>query len=393
MIRQGDLSRHHQKSALLDPFNVLAILSIVGLVVASVVAQADANYYAGGRQYERHTVWMMIGVGAFLVAAVIDLRFVERGAYVFYGLCIVLLLLTLFAGTSVNNSTRWLRFGEINIQASEFAKLGVILALARFLHMRRARPPGETATPQVGKYRLRDLITPSALALAPAPLILLQPDLGTTLMVLFVALTMLAVEGIQRSAALVMMVGLLVIVPVAWKAGLVQPYQKERVYKLVDDRWEKVDEETGVIHEKRRTQAEQAMWAIGSGGLSGQGRKQANAQRMKVFPEVHTDFISAMVAEEFGFVGLTALLFMFWWLVMWGLRTALDSRERFCRLVCTGVAALFGWQVFVNVGMVTGFLPVVGVPLPFLSYGGSAFLTLLLCLGLVLNIARKRGRM
>jgi rod shape determining protein RodA len=392
LSRHTDLSRN-QRSALLEPFNLFAVLAIVGLVVASVVAQADAHYYAGGRQYERHTVWMLIGVAAFLLATVIDLRLVERGAYVLYALCVGLLVLTLVAGTSVNYSVRWLRLGEVNIQASELMKLAVIVALARFLHTRRARPPGETATPQVGKYRLRDLLAPFAIVFIPVPLILLQPDLGTTLIIIFIALTMLAVEGIQRRASLVMLVGIMIFVPVAWKAGLVQDYQKDRVYKLVDDSWEKVDQSTGVIHENRRTQAEQAMWAIGSGGLTGQGRRQANTQRMKVFPEVHTDFISAMVAEEFGFLGLTVLLFMFWWLVMWGLRTALDSRDRFCRLVCTGVAALFGWQVFVNVGMVTGFLPVVGVPLPFLSYGGSAFLSLLMCLGLVLNIARKRGRM
>jgi rod shape determining protein RodA len=392
MIGHHDLGRAH-RSALLEPFNLLALLSILGLVVASLVAQADAHFYAGGKQYDRHTVWMLIGLGAFLLTAVIDLRFIERGAYAFYGVCVALLLLTLFVGTSVNNSTRWLRLGDVNIQASEFVKLGVIVALARFLHQRRERAPGETATPQVGRYGLSDLLAPVALVLVPAPLILLQPDLGTTLMVLFVAATMLAVEGIKRKAAVVLVLGSLILVPVAWKSGLIQEYQKDRVFKLVDDRWEKVDKETGIIHEKRRTQAEQAMWAIGSGGLTGQGRQNANAQRMRVFPEVHTDFISAMVAEEFGFLGLTVLLFMFWWLVVWGLRTALDSRARFCRLVAAGVAALFGWQVFVNVGMVTGFLPVVGVPLPFLSYGGSAFLTLLMCLGLVLNIARKRGRM
>lgn len=392
MIHRSELSRS-QRSALLEPFNLFAVLSIIGLIVASLIAQADAHFYAGGKQYERHTVWMLVGGTAFLLASVIDLRFIERGAYLFYGVCVALLLLTMFVGTTVGGSTRWLRLGEINIQASEFVKLGVIVALARFLHQRRERSPGETATLQVGKYRLSDLIAPVAIVVLPVPLILLQPDLGTTLIMIFVAATMLAVEGIQRRAAMIIMVCTLIIIPVAWQSGLIQEYQKDRIYKLVDDRWEKVDQATGVIHENRRTQAEQAMWAIGSGGLTGQGRKNANAQRLKVFPEVHTDFISAMVAEEFGFLGLTVLLFMFWWLVMWGLRTALDSRDRFCRLLCTGVAALFGWQVFVNVGMVTGFLPVVGVPLPFLSYGGSAFLTLLMCLGLVLNIARKRGRM
>lgn len=389
----SSLSMRTPKSPLLEPFNIVAMLAILGLVGASVLAQSDANFYAGGKQYDRHTVWLLVGVVAFLGAAVVDLRLVERAAYLYYGFCVALLILTLGVGTSVNYSTRWLRLGDINIQASEFVKLGMILALARFLHGRRERKPGETDASQVGAYDLRTLLAPAALLMVPLPLILLQPDLGTTLMVIFVAATMLAMEGIQRRAAIVLVLFALILVPVAWKSGLIQEYQKDRVYKLVDDRWEKVDKESGVIHETRRTQAEQAMWAIGSGGLAGQGRKNANSQRMKVFPEVHTDFISAMMAEEYGFVGLTMLLLLFWLLVMWGLRAALDSRDRFCRLVCTGVAALFGWQVFVNIGMVSGFLPVVGVPLPFLSYGGSAFMTLLMCLGLVLNIARKRGRM
>ncbi len=393
MSRRNPLSMRAERSPLLEPLNILALLAIIGLIVASVVAQADANFYAGGRQYERHTVWLLIGGIAFLLTSVIDLRLLERLAYFYYGLCILLLVLTLFVGTSVNYSTRWIRLGDLNIQASEFVKLGVILALARFLHRRRERQPGETESKQVGSYSLTNLVRPLAIILCPAPLILLQPDLGTTLMVLFVAATMLAVEGIKRRAALTLVLGTLIVVPVAWESGLIKEYQKDRVFKLAYDDWEKVDPDTNVIHQQRRTQAEQAMWAIGTGGLMGQGRFGANPQRMKVFPEVHTDFISAMVAEEYGFIGLTVMLFLFWLLVIWGLRTALDARARFCRMVATGVAALIGWAVFVNIGMVTKFLPVVGVPLPFLSYGGSAFLTNLLSLGLVLNIARKRGRM
>ncbi len=382
-----------ERSAFLDPFNIISLVVIIALILVSVLAQSDAHHYAGGTQYERHMVWVLVGGAAFLLASVIDLRLVERSAYAYYALCIVLLIATLFVGTSVNNSTRWLRFGGVNIQASEFVKLGVILALARYLQRRRERAPGETEARQSGRYGLKELIPPILLVLLPAPLVLLQPDLGTTLMAIFVAATMLGVEGIKRRAAIVLAVGTLIIVPIAWNSGLIKDYQKDRVRLLAYDDWQKIDPETNVIHETRRTQAEQSMWAIGSGGLTGMGHRNANAQRMRVFPEVHTDFISAMVAEQFGFLGFMALLFLYWWLVVWGLRTALDSRSRFCRLVCTGVAALIGWQVFVNVGMVTNFLPVVGVPLPFLSYGGSAFLMLMVCLGLMLNIARKRGRM
>lgn len=382
-----------EKSALFEPFNIISVLVVAALVVVSIVSQADAHFYAGGTQYERHMVWVLVGGATFLLASFVDLRLVERIAYAYYALCIVLLIATLFAGTSVNNSTRWLRFGGVNIQASEFVKLGVILALARYLQRRRERKPGETGAVQAGKYGIRELIPPMLLVLLPAPLILLQPDLGTTLMAIFVAGTMLAVEGIQRKAALILTVFTLILAPVAWNSGLIKDYQKDRVRLLAYDDWQKIDPETNVIHESRRTQAEQSMWAIGSGGLSGMGHRNANAQRMRVFPEVHTDFISAMVAEQFGFLGMSLLLFLYWWVVVWGLRTALDSRSRFCRLMSAGVAALFGWQVFVNVGMVTNFLPVVGVPLPFLSYGGSAFMMLMACLGLVLNIARKRGRM
>lgn len=386
-------SSMRERSALLDPFNIISVLVIAALVVVSIVAQSDAHFYAGGTQYERHMVWVLVGGVTFLLAAVIDLRIVERVAYAYFGLCIVLLIATLFAGTSVNNSTRWLRFGAINIQASEFVKLGVILALARYLQRRRERKPGETGAVQSGKYGLRELVAPMLIVLLPAPLVLLQPDLGTTLMAIFVAATMLAVEGIQRRAAIILTVFTLVLIPVAWSSGLVKDYQKDRVRLLAYDDWQKIDPETNVIHESRRTQAEQSMWAIGTGGLTGQGHRNANTQRMRVFPEVHTDFISAMVAEQFGFLGMMLLLFLFWWLVVWALRTSLDSRSRFCRLVAAGVAALFGWQVFVNIGMVTTILPVVGVPLPFLSYGGSAFMMLMASLGLVLNIARKRGRM
>lgn len=387
------MSMQRERSALLDPFNIISMMVVLALVVASIVAQSDAHYYAGGTQYDRHTVWVLVGGAAFLLASVLDLRLVERGAFAYYALCIALLLVTLFVGTSVNNSTRWLRFGDINIQASEFVKLGVILTLARYLQRRRERNPGETEARQVGRYSLKDLVPPLLLVLVPAPLVLMQPDLGTTLMIIFVAATMLAVEGIQRRTAAILAVVALVMVPVAWESGLVKDYQKDRVRLLAYDDWQKIDPDTNVIHQQRRTQAEQSMWAIGSGGLTGMGHRNANAQRMRVFPEVHTDFISAMVAEQFGFLGLMLLLFLFWWLVIWGLRTALDSRSRFCRLVSVGVAALIGWQVFVNVGMVTNFLPVVGVPLPFLSYGGSAFLMLMTSLGLLLNIARKRGRM
>jgi len=387
------------RTALLDPFNLLALVAMVALVGASLLAQSDAVFYAGGDYYEKQTIWIIVGGAMFVVLLFVDLRLVERASWIFYAACIGLLILTRFIGIEVNHSKRWLGFGSFNVQPSEFAKLALILTLARWLHNRRERKPGESEPKQVGRYDLRGMLVPGLIIVIPMVLILIQPDLGTALMLLFVGATMLAIEGMRGRSVLIVLVGVLVLIPVSWKLGDSVPvlglrdYQKDRIFKMFNPDWEKVDPDTGVVHEHLLTQSEQGIIAIGTGGLTGMGQRGANPQRMEKFPEIHTDFVSAMVGEEFGFVGLTVVVFLFWWLVVWGLRTALDSRSRYCRLVCTGVAALLGWQVFVNLGMVSGILPVVGVPLPFLSYGGSAMMTILMSLALCFNIALKRGRM
>jgi rod shape determining protein RodA len=379
-------------SGLLDPFNILALIALIGLVALSLVGQGNAQFYGGGEFYERQTVWVIVGGVVFVLLLFFDVRVLERGSYVFLGVVVVLLALTLIVGTEANNSKRWIRFGAVNLQASEFAKLAVTLALARYLHKRKERAPGESEPRHVGPYGVRDLFLPLAIILAPAPFILFQPDLGTTLMILFIGGTMLAIEGVRRRALVTMLVSLLVIVPVAWKLDLIRFYQKERVLKLIDDGWEKLDPDTGAILTNALTQSEQAVIAIGNGGLTGQGHRLANPARMKGLPEIHTDFISAMFGEEFGFIGFVLMLILFWWLTVWALRTAVDARDRFSRLFCVGIASLLGWQVFVNIGMVAGVLPVVGLPLPLLSYGGSAMLMNLAALGIVFSVALRRGR-
>ncbi|TNF29498.1 MAG: rod shape-determining protein RodA [Deltaproteobacteria bacterium] len=376
-----------------DRFNLVALGAVVLLVAVSLLVQANAQFYAGGDFYQRQTIWVVVGGALFVGAAVFDLRLVERSAYAFYAIVFALLVLTLFIGTSPTGEfKRWIKLGAFNIQASEFAKLAVVLAFARYLHQRKERMPGEDPR-QAGSYDITDLGAPALMVFAPLILILKQPDLGTSLMLLFVAGTMLAMEGIRRRAVVIVAVLLAVAVPVAWKSGVIQDYQKDRVYKLVDQDWEKVDDKTGAIVETRTTQVEQAIWAIGTGGFTGAGHRGGSKARLGKLPEVHTDFIVPMVAEEHGLVGMTVLLFLFWVLVVWSLRTAYDSRSRFSRLVAIGIAALLAWQVFINIGMVTGILPVVGLPLPFLSYGGSSMMMLMLSLGILFNIAIKRGRM
>ena len=381
-----------RRRALADRFTWLAVIIIGTLVGISLMSQSNADWYSGSAYYDLQVVWYLLGAVVFCLAVFVDLRLVERGAYVFWGLCTLGLVLTLLVGTEVNNAQRWLRLGPVNLQMSEVTKLGVILALARFFHAAKERIPGGEA-PKEGSYRLRELLRPAALFGIPAGLILFQPDLGTALLVILVAATMMLYEGINRRSLAALGIVALVVVPVAWEFGGIREYQKDRVRLWINPDWMKLDAEAAKVQTGQNLQSEQAIWAIGSGEFWGHGSRSGAQSRLKHLPEMHTDMIIATFAEEQGFAGCTALLLLFWLVVLWGMRTANDSRERFCALVAVGVVAMLAWQVFVNIGMVAGLLPIVGLPLPLLSYGGSSALTMMLSLGLVLNVALRRGRL
>jgi rod shape determining protein RodA len=383
------MSRRH---VLQEGVHVVAFIVIALLATISLISQRNADWYSGDDFYSLQVVWYIIGGVIFVLAALIDLRIVERLSLVFYGLCIVGLVLTALFGTEVNNSQRWLRFMGLNVQFSELTKLGVVLALARWFHMRKERAPGAPAIHE-GAYRIRDLLQPMALCIVPFLLILTQPDLGTSLVIVLVAVTVTLYEGLERRTLVMVALGGLVLIPIAWETGGIKEYQKDRVRLWVNPDWFKFDADTGVVAKGRHLQSEQAVWAIGSGKFWGQGSRDGTQSRLKYLPEMHTDMILATFAEEQGFVGCTTLLILFWFLVFWGLRTAHDARDRFCALVAVGAIAIVGWQVFINIGMVAGLLPIVGLPLPFLSYGGSATIMLMGCLGLLLNVALHRGRL
>jgi len=378
--------------ALRDRFNWVSVAAIVMLMAISLLVQRSADFYQGGDFYDAQIIWVLVGLMFFFVpAVVIDLRLVERAAYPLWILTVVLLFLTSLFGTEVNNSRRWLRWG-INIQASELAKLAVILGLARLYHGRKERIPGEEL-PEEGPYGLKGLILPALVVLIPAALIVTQPDLGTTLLIVLVAGVMTIYEGVRSRTVVLVVVSFGILIPVAWKTDLIRGYQKDRVRLLINPEATKYDPDSAAKVSAGHNQSEQAVWAISSGKFWGQGSRSGSQQRLKYMPEMHTDMIVSVFAEEQGFMGCTLLLLLFWLVVVWGLRTAKDSRDRFCELVAVGVASMIGLQVFINIGMVAGLLPVVGLPLPFLSYGGSATVTLLASLGLVLNIALRRGRL
>jgi len=375
-----------------DVVTWIVLAAIVVLVGVSLLSQSNADWYSGRAQYDSQVIWFVIGGIAFALSAVVDLRIIERISYVVYGLFLVLLVLTAFVGTEVNSSRRWLRFGGVGLQASEFMKIGLILALARFFHGRKERIPGERI-PSDAPYSLSQLFRPAMMLGVPAFLVLGQPDLGTTIVLVLVAGTMVLFEGVTRRSLVIVAAAFLFVVPVAWKYGGIKNYQKDRVVGCINDDWLKLDPETALIVDNRSLQSEQAIWAIGSGQFWGQGSRAGAQSRLKYLPEMHTDMIIATFAEEQGFIGCTFLLFLFWIVVLWCIRSAVDARSRYCRLLAVGVAAMLGWQVFINIGMVVGLLPIVGLPLPLISYGGSSLLTTMLSLGLVFNVAIRRGRL
>ena len=370
-----------------------AALVAVGLLVASsLLLQSNADWYSGDSFHDKQVTWYLMGLVVFAVAAVIDLRLVERVSLVAFGTCVVLLLLTSVVGTEVNHSRRWLRLGDFSLQASEMTKLGLVLALSRYLHGRKERIPG-APPPDDERYGLRGLVVPLMFVFGPVGLVILQPDLGTSILLIVVGFSMLIYEGVKGRTLATLLVVILVSLPLAWKFGGIQEYQKNRVWGWVDAAWLKYDADSAVLALNRNVQSEQAVWAIGSGQVWGQGSRSGAQSRLKHLPEMHTDMIVATFAEEQGFIGCTVLLLLFWLLIMWAYRTAHDSRDRYCALLCVGVASIIGWQVFINIGMVAGLLPIVGLPLPFLSYGGSSVLTMMASVGLVLNVAIRRGRL
>lgn len=372
--------------------HLVAIAVIIVLLAISLVSQRNADWYSGDDFYGLQVIWYLVGIVVFALAAMIDLRLVERASYLLFSLCILGLLMTAWVGTEVNNSQRWLRFFGMNLQVSELTKLGVILALARLFHDRRERVPGSSPTEDT-PYGILNLVKPGLVAFVPFLLILAQPDLGTALVIALVTITIVIYEGVERRGLTLLIIGALVVVPVAWKYDAIKEYQKDRVRLWVNPDWFKFDADSGTIAKGRHLQSEQAVWAVGSGEFWGQGSRAGAQSRLKYLPEMHTDMIIATFAEEQGFSGCTVLLLLFWFLLLWGLRTAQDARDRFCELVAVGITAMVGWQVFINIGMVAGLLPIVGLPLPFLSYGGSAAVMLMGGLGLLFNVAVHRGRL
>lgn len=345
----------------LDPVLLLVSLTLSAFgILAVYVAGSEAQQAYAMNQ----ALGFVLGVTGAIPLALIDYRFWQRYLRPIYGLVILMLLSVIFIGTAAGGAQRWVDIGPVQVQPSEFAKLGIVIVLA-----------GYFAERAVGEHTV--FLKALGVLAVPALLVFMQPDLGTALVFGAVFFTMAYIAG----AKVVQLAGLVVAVAIsavlAVKLKILEEYQIARLTAFSD----------GDCSSWISYQVCQSKMAIGSGGITGKGLDAQTLANLGFLPEENTDFIFSNLAERVGFVGSIVLILLFFLLVWRILHVATISRDRFGVLIAVGVATIFLFHVFVNVGMTMGIMPVTGIPLPFISYGRSNLVVSVLSLGLLQSIA------
>jgi len=339
---------------------LLCVTAAIGIVML---------YSAGNGRFDpwasRQVVRFAVGLVLLIVVAVIDIRLWFRYAYAFYFLALVLLVAVEIAGSIGMGAQRWIDVGFATVQPSEVMKIGIVLALARYFH-------GLTVEEVGNPIRL---VPPLLLVVAPVGLVLRQPDLGTAVILVAAGGILFFLAGVRIWKFAVVAAGGLAAVPVAWH--FLFDYQKQRVLSFLNPEGDPLGTGYHIIQSKI---------ALGSGGLFGKGFLQGTQAHLSFLPEKQTDFIFTMLAEEFGLVGGLVLLGLYVLLLIYGFAIAHRSRNQFGRLLGMGVTTTFFLYVFINIAMVMGLIPVVGAPLPLISYGGTSMMTVLFGFGLLMGV-------
>jgi rod shape determining protein RodA len=361
-------SLSQRNSLHIDWFLILlvGVICAVGLINLRSAAEAD-----GLQHHVSQLLWVILGGTAAGLLAAMDYRNVERGAYfLLVGAVFLLILVPLIGDTNNTTAQRWIDLGVFQLQPSEPAKLAVIVATARYFH--------EIESPNA--HGIRQMLPPILMVAVPWTLVLIQPDLGTATAILLIFTTMCLFERIKASTITAFAAAGAAALPLMW-FFVMHDYQKERVLSFLNP-----DEDV----QGDAWQVSQSRIAIGSGRLLGKGYMQGTQVQNGFVPEHENDFVFANHGEQFGFVGGIALIVLYALLIFWALRIARYGRDRFAVLCAVGVSAFLFWHVVVNIGMVMGVLPVVGIWLPFCSYGGSAMMTSMMLIGILLSISLRR---
>ncbi len=315
-------------------------------------------------------VWFGIGLVATTLILLVHYSVFSRFAYALYFINLLMLVAVLFVGRSSLGAKRWLTLGGFSLQPSEFMKIGAVIALAKFFENDRS----------VTGYGFKELLIPFFLVVIPMALIMLQPDLGTALILLLAFGSMALFVGLRRKTMLIVVAAVLFSAPLVYRYGL-KPYQRLRIITFLDP----TSDPRGAGYNSL-----QSMIAVGSGKLLGRGYKQGTQSKLNFLPEHHTDFAFSVFSEEHGFVGCVLLMSLYLIFLFQGLSVAYQSNDKFAAILSVGILSLFFWQFFINMGMVMGILPIVGVPLPLFSYGGSSLITSMIAIAILSNIANKK---
>lgn len=355
----------HINWSLLTFMLLLFVVGTTNLYSASGIRMEDGITVS--TFYQRQMIWGGFGILVMAACMSFDYRHLQSLALPFFLLSLVALAFVPFFGKVIYGARRWLDLGFFNFQPSEMAKLAVLILGARVLAV-------DGVVLSWGR-----LIQVLSIGLVPAALIVLQPDLGTALTVLAILGGMILYHGLQRKVFRTCLIIIPLLIPVAWLN--MHDYQKQRVMTFLDPGNDPRGAGYHII---------QSQIAIGSGQLSGKGFLQGTQSQLRFLPEKHTDFAIAVYGEEWGFVGCVALITLFCLFLLSIFNTARDAKDRFGSTLAAGIFIYFFWQIFINAGMVLGIMPVVGIPLPFISYGGSAMLVNFALIGLVLNISMRK---
>ncbi|MEK6734531.1 MAG: rod shape-determining protein RodA [Pseudomonadota bacterium] len=344
------------------PFTIILLIifiSCLGFVLMYSAAKGNIHPWAF-KQILHFTIFFPL----MIFISITDIKFWYKSSYLFYYLVLLLLVLVHSLGYTAMGATRWINLSIIKIQPSELMKIAIILALARYFH-------------DCGKEKLTffNIVISGVMLMLPAALIIKQPDLGTGLILLLLGIIIFFIAGINRWYFIIGFIGVSVALPIAWR--FLYDYQKNRILTFLNPELDPLGSSYNIIQSKI---------AIGSGGFFGKGMTKGSQSQLQFLPEHQTDFIFTMLCEELGMLGGGVLLLIYSILIFYSYLIAARSHSIYGKLLALGVASMFFLHVFINIGMVMGVIPAVGVPLPILSYGGTSMMTILIGFGLIMNV-------
>ena len=347
------------------------LLILAALILCGFVTLFSATSLTHDTTFFKQLGWTGVGMAAMiLIILFIDYRWLSKLAWPLYIIIVILLIAVFGLGKEVMGAKRWIPLGFFNMQPSEFTKVIIIIWISYW---------GSKKDSTID-YDFRDLLLPVIILIVPVVLIMLEPDLGTACLTGLLCVGMFLMLGIRKSTLVKTVLIIICIMPLSW--FLLREYQRQRILTFLNPELDPLGKGYHAIQSKI---------AVGSGGLSGKGFLHGTQTQLKFLPEHHTDFIFSVIAEEWGFIGCALIIVLYFLLASRIIDIGLKTKDRFGAMLCFGIAMFISLHVFINIAMTMGMFPVIGVPLPFISYGGSFMLINLCCIGIVLSVSWRKS--